>query len=69
MRTDSAIQEAFKALKAVKFTEYEINPRYQWYYAEDCHYVVNDTKTNAIWLIKARSPLSAFDAVQNKLTD
>ena len=67
MSVDKAFQDVFKAMKNVKWRDCE-NSQYKWYYAEDCHYIIKDEKTNALWFVKAKSPQNAFDIVKNKLT-
>ena len=67
MQTDTAIQTLFKSISTIRWRSYESNPRIRWYYAEDNCYVVNDTKTNALWLISAKSPVKACERVISQL--
>lgn len=69
MQIDVTIQNMFKAFKNIKWRECESNSRLSWYYAEDMHYIVTDSKTNAYWFVKAKSPASACEYVIRKLTN
>lgn len=67
MNNDSVIQRIFTTLKELKWRDCEQNPDYEWYYAEDMHYIIRQKQTNACWFVKAKSPLTAFEYVINKM--
>ncbi len=69
MSNDKVIQDAFVAIKNVKWRDCEENERFQWYYAEGMHYVVKDNETNAHWFVKAKSPMTAYEYVKGKLAN
>ena len=67
MNVDSIVQNAFTAFKNIKWRDCEQNKDYEWYYAENMHYVIRQKKTNAYWFIKSKSPITALETVLNKL--
>ena len=67
MGFDKAIQDIFGVVKKVKWRDCEEDSRFQWYYAEENHYLISDKKTGAYWFIKAKSPSSAFESVKGRL--
>lgn len=64
---DEAIQKVFTALKSVRWRDCDEDNRFQWYYAEEMHYVVQNKDTGAYWFVKAKSPASAYESVRRKL--
>ena len=60
MTVDDMIQKASDGLKKVIWREYEDNPDYVWYYAEDRLYVIRN-KNNQYAFIKAGSPQQALN--------
>ena len=66
MGTDKTIRDMFTVVKNIKWNEEE---GFQWYYAEDNHYIVSEKKTGALWLIKAKSPIKAIECVKGKTND
>lgn len=69
MNADTVIQNAFTAMKNVRWRNCEENTGYEWYYAEDCHYIVRNKVTSACWFVKAKSPNSAFEIVMKKINE
>lgn len=67
MQVDAVIQTLFKAFQSFKWKDCEADSRYEWYYAEDNHYVVHDKVTKAFWFIVAKSPVKAFESVMSKI--
>ena len=67
MQTDTIIQTLFKSFQKFKWTECENEPRLEWYFAEDNHYVVHDKITKGYWFIIAKSPAKACESVATKL--
>ena len=61
INSDDAIQATFTALKSVRWRDCEENINYEWYYAEDRHYVIHNKETNAYWFVKGGSPSNAFE--------
>ena len=66
MIIDKVIQNMFSIVKEIKWRICEEDSNFQWYYAEDNHYVFNDKRTNAMWLVKAKSPVKAYEYVKGK---
>lgn len=64
---DDAFQAVFVAIKSVRWRDCEQDNNYEWYYAEEEHYVIRDKKTHAYWFAKAKSPYKAFEYVKGKL--
>lgn len=69
MSADKVIQETFLTLKTVKWHDCEEDNNFQWYYAEDSHYVMNEKRTNAYWFVKAKSPIKAYEYVKGKIAN
>lgn len=69
MNADSVIQTIFSTFKNIRWRECDENQNYEWYYAEDCHYVIRNKITSAYWFIKAKSPNSAFEIVMKKINN
>ena len=63
MQTDVLIQTLFKSLSTIRWKDYDSNPRFRWYYAENNCYFVNDKVTNGMWFVQAKSPVKACDYV------
>ena len=68
MQTDAMIQALFKSFQSIKWRDCEENKRFEWYYAEDNHYVVREKVTKAYWFISAKSPSKACESVLAKLS-
>ena len=67
MNVDTTIRNVFKEMKSILWRAFEQNERFAWYYAEDCHYVVKDTKTGAYFFIKGKSPDSVYETLMKKI--
>ena len=67
MQTDDAVQGMFNIIKNIRWRDSEESESLKWYYAENCHYIVKDTETNAYWFVTAKSPVNACDYVIGKL--
>ena len=69
MNVDKIIQDFVLTPKIIRWRPCDGNERYQWYYAENNIYVINDAKTNAFWFVKAKSPISAWETVKEKIKE
>ena len=69
LQVDKLIQEMFAMKSNVKWRNCDDDTRFQWYYAEDNHYLILDTITSAMWFVKAKSPASAYEHVKGKLSN
>ena len=67
INSDDAIQMIYTVVKNIRWRDCDENSEYEWYYAEDMHYMVRNKKTSAIWFIKAKSPSNAYDIVMKKV--
>ena len=67
MNADNAIQTVFSAIKNIKWRDCEENDCFEWYYAEDMHYVIRKKENGACWFVKAKSPEAAYSSVMRKI--
>lgn len=67
MQIDSAIQTICASLKKIKWMPYTDN--IEWYYAESSTYVVHNTKDDAYYFVKAKSPTNACEHVIGLIGD
>lgn len=71
MCVDMAIQNAYKALKSVRWHDFrEVGgdePYFDWYYAENQLYVIRDRVMEQYYFVKARSPLDALKEFKGRI--
>ena len=66
---DDEIRACFRAIHRVLWRDFVIEDRYQWYYAENCTYLIQDKWTDAVWCVFASSPMEALYVVLGKILE
>lgn len=66
---DKTIRECFHIMHGIRWRDFEVYDRYQWYYAENLTYLVQDKWTGAVWCVFAENPMNALCVVLEKILE
>lgn len=65
---DTRIHDFYTDYRNIPWLDFKVvgldEPYYDYYYAEDCLYIIRDRITEGIWFIEARSPKEALESLR-----